>query len=78
MSKVRDILLKLIAVMGICFFTAVTIGAMGSGRKLAPFAETVSTVSDNWIIGMIANIVAKKMMNAAILCLMIGMTDFDC
>ena len=48
MSKVRDILLKLIAVMGICFFTAVTIGAMGSGRKLAPFAETVSTVSDNW------------------------------
>ena len=49
MSKVRDILLKLIGVMGICFFTAVTLGAIGSGRKLAPFAETVSTVSDNWI-----------------------------
>ena len=43
MSKVRDILLKLIGVMGICFFTAVTLGAIGSGRKLAPFAETVST-----------------------------------
>lgn len=49
MSKVRDILLKLIAIMGICFFTAVTLGAIGGGRKLAPFAETVSTVSDNWI-----------------------------
>lgn len=49
MSKVRDILLKLIGVMGICFFTAVTLGAIDSGRKLAPFAETVSTVSDNWI-----------------------------
>lgn len=49
MSKVRDILLKLIAVMGICFFTSLTIGAVGTGRKLAPFLETVSTVSDNWI-----------------------------
>lgn len=49
MSKVRDLLLKLIAVMGICFFTALTLGAIGTGRKLAPFSETVSTVSDNWI-----------------------------
>lgn len=49
MRKVQDIILKLIAVMGICFFTTVTLGAIGTGRKLAPFAETVSTVSDNWI-----------------------------
>lgn len=49
MRKVQDIILKLIAVMGICFFTALTIGAIGTGRKLAPFSETVSTVSDNWI-----------------------------
>ena len=56
MSKVRDILLKLIAVMGICFFTALTLGAIGTGRKLAPFSETVSTVSDNWIkaVGIVA------------------------
>lgn len=49
MRKVQDIILKLIAIMGICFFTALTIGAIGTGRKLAPFSETVSTVSDNWI-----------------------------
>lgn len=49
MRKIQDIILKLIAVMGICFFTALTIGAIGTGRKLAPFSETVSTVSDNWI-----------------------------
>ena len=49
MRKVQDIILKLISVMGICFFTALTIGAIGTGRKLAPFSETVSTVSDNWI-----------------------------
>ncbi len=49
MRKVQDVILKLIAVMGICFFTALTIGAIGTGRKLAPFSETVSTVSDNWI-----------------------------
>ena len=56
MSKVRDILLKLIAVMGICFFTALTLGAIGAGRKLAPFSETVSTVGDNWIkaVGIVA------------------------
>lgn len=41
MRKVQDIILKLIAVMGICFFTALTIGAVGTGRKLAPFSETV-------------------------------------
>ena len=56
MRKVQDIILKLIAVMGICFFTALTIGAIGTGRKLAPFSETVSTVSDNWIkaVGIVA------------------------
>lgn len=56
MRKVQDIILKLISVMGICFFTALTIGAIGTGRKLAPFSETVSTVSDNWIkaVGIVA------------------------
>lgn len=56
MRKIQDIILKLIAVMGICFFTALTIGAIGTGRKLAPFSETVSTVSDNWIkaVGIVA------------------------
>ena len=49
MRKVQDLSLKLMAVLGICLFTAVTIGAIGTGRKLASFSETVSTVSDNWI-----------------------------
>lgn len=39
---------------------------------------SVLTEASMFTIGMIANIVAKKMMNAAILCLMMGMTDFDC
>ena len=39
---------------------------------------SVLTEASMFTIGMIANIVVKKMMNAAILCLMMGMTDFDC
>lgn len=42
MRKVQDIILKLISVMGICFFTALTIGAIGTGRMVATH-KTVST-----------------------------------
>ena len=47
---------------------------MNTSKRMA----SVLTEVNMFTIGMIANIVAKKMMNAAILCLMMGMTDFDC
>ena len=47
---------------------------MNTSKRMA----SVLTEANMFAIGMIANIVAKKMMNAAILCLMMGMTDFDC
>lgn len=47
---------------------------MNTSKRMA----SVLTEASMFTIGMIANIVAKKMMNAAILCLMMGMTDFDC
>ena len=47
---------------------------MNTSKRMA----SVLTEASMFTIGMIANIVVKKMMNDAILCLMMGMNDFDC
>lgn len=49
MRKIQDIILKLIAVMGICFFTALTIGAIGTGRKGGTHKTVLEMFSGNGV-----------------------------